>query len=95
MELSDEDKLDHMTAFPMVKADHPVGLRFHLTEKEFEKLNCDPSVAEVGCTVEGRFCGRITHVANEKHDNGESWRCEIQMEELELECEGEEESEEE
>jgi hypothetical protein len=95
MELSDEDKLDSLAVHPMVRPDHPPGLRIHLTEKEFEKLDCDPSVAEVDCMVEGRFCGRITHVSHAKHENGEDHRVEIQIEDLCLECEDEENEEEE
>ena len=38
MELEDDDKIDHVTASPMLNSDVPYGLRIALTEQEFEKL---------------------------------------------------------
>ncbi len=95
MERSDDDKIDSLAAMPILKPDYPPGLRISLSEKEFEKLDLDHSVAEVGCTVHGHFMGRITSVSHEQRDDNECCRVEIQIEELEIESEDEENEEEE
>src|ERR1019366_6805619 len=93
MELDDDDKLNVVSLFPMVEPDFPCNLRIALTEKEFKKLECDPTVAEKGAIVEGRFEGRIKSVHfMEKED---ACRVEIQIEKLGLECESEAEENEE
>ena len=90
MEYDDDDKLDHVVMYPLVEPDFPPHLRIALTEKEFKKMDCDPTVAEKGAIVEGVFKGRIKSVNfPEKED---ACRVEIQIEELGLtECESEEE----
>ena len=89
MELDDDDKIDHVTASPMLNSDFPYGLRIALTEKEFEKLGLDHAEAEVGGIVHGHFIGRVTSCHAEK----ESCRVEIQIEDLEIESEDEENEE--
>ena len=94
MELDDDEKIDHTIAMPPLKPDFPYGLKIALTEKEFEKLGLDSSVAEVGCMVHGHFMGRITSVNQNQDDDGEQCcRVEIQIEDLEIESEDEENDE--
>jgi len=97
MERDDDDKLDSIAAIPILKPDFPPGLRISLTEKEFEKLDIDHSEAEVGGMVHGHFMGRITHVSSsdDASNGGEGPCCrvEIQIEDLEIECEDEENEE--
>ncbi len=91
MELDDDRKLDRMTISPMLKPDFPPGLVICLTEKEFETLELDPSVAVREAIVHGHFMGRITSVSfppDPTKDN--TCRVEIQIEDLEIECEDEE-----
>ncbi len=97
MERDDDEKLDSIAAIPILKPDFPPGLRISLTEKEFEKLDIDHSAAEVGGMVHGHFMGRITHVSStdDGGDVGQSARVEIQIEDLEIECEDQENEEEE
>jgi len=98
MERDDDEKLDSIAAIPILKPDYPPGLRISLTEKEFEKLDIDHSEAEVGGMVHGHFMGRITHVSSsdDASNGGEGPCCrvEIQIEDLEIECEDEENEEE-
>jgi hypothetical protein len=89
MEMGDEEKLD-FDARIAPQPDFPYGLRISLTEKEFEKLDLDHTVAEVGGMVHGHFMGRITHASHDKHESGVSCRVEIQIEDLEIESEDEE-----
>lgn len=94
MELDDEDKLDAVCPIPMPnKPDYPYGLRICLTEKEFEKLGLDASVACVGGVIHGHFMGRITSVSAEDRDGGSSCRVEIQIEDLAIESEDDENEE--
>ena len=90
MERDDDSKLDSLAAIPILQPDFPPGLRISLTEAEFEKLDCDPTVAEVGCMVHGHFMGCITHVS---HDENGGHRVEIQIQHLEIESEDEENEE--
>jgi hypothetical protein len=94
MEKDDDDVLDHMAVNPVLNSKYPYHLRITLTHKELAKLGCDPSVAERGCMVEGHFIGEITDVHFPEDPKDEKCRCEIQIQELGLECEGEEEEEE-
>jgi hypothetical protein len=90
MELDDEEKLETSAPISIDRPDYPYGLRISLTEKEFEKLGLDHSVAEVGGTVHGHFIGRITSVNQEKREDKTCCRCEIQIEDLDIESEDEE-----
>lgn len=95
MELDDEDKIDFCAPITLpCKPDFPYGLRITLTHKEFEKLNLDPSAAEVGGMIHGHFMGRITSVvAEENRSDGNTCRVEIQIEDLAIECEDDENKE--
>ena len=93
MEYGDDDKIDHAIAFPAVKPDFPPNLRISLTEKEFEKLELDPSEAEKDGIVHGHFMGRVTEVAHRDGQGGKSCCVEIQIEDLEIESEDEENEE--
>ena len=93
MELDDEDKLDLSAAIPALKPEYPYGLKISLTEKEFEKLGLDHSVAEVDGIIHGHFMGRITSVSHEQRQEKECCRVEIQIESLEIESEDEENEE--
>ena len=95
MELDDEEKLEHVAPISIDRPDYPCGLKIFLTEKEFEKLGLDHTVAEVGGTVHGHFMGRITSVNQEERDGNQCCRVEIQIEDLEIESEDEENEEEE
>lgn len=91
MELGDEEKLD--TALPIAmpdKPDYPYGLRICLTEKEFEKLGLDASVAEFGGMVHGHFMAKITSVLCEQREGHDCCRVEMQIESLAIESEDEE-----
>ena len=88
MELDDEDKLDAVMPIAMpAKPDFPYGLQICLTEKEFKKLDLDPSEAQVGGMVHGHFMGRITSVSASDNDGGSCCRVEIQIEDLAIESE--------
>lgn len=88
MELDDEDKMDAVMPIAMpVGPDYPFGLRICLTEKEFTKLGLDPSEACVGGMVHGHFMARITSVSADDTTNGSSCRCEMQIEDLNIESE--------
>lgn len=94
MELDDEDKIDFCAPIAMpCKPDFPYGLRITLTEKEFEKLNLDPTCAEVGGMIHGHFMGRITSVSADESKSGNTCRVEIQIEDLAIECEDDENKE--
>jgi len=90
MEHTDEEKLDHVAPIAIDHPDYPYGLKIHLTEKEFEKLDLDHSEAEVGGIVHGHFIGRITSVNQDQRDGKACCRVEIQIEDLGIECEDEE-----
>lgn len=91
MEMDDEDKIDFCAPIAMpCKPDFPYGLRITLTEKEFEKLNLDPTCAVYGGMVHGHFMARITSVGGEDTSNGSTCRVELQIEDLAIECEDEE-----
>ncbi len=93
MEHTDEEKLDHVAPIAIDHPDYPFGLRISLSEKEFEKLDLDHTEAQVGGIVHGHFMGRITSV-NQNADGGEPCcRVEIQIEDLEIECEDDENEE--
>ena len=95
MELSDEEKLDFHAPIEMQRPEYPCGLKISLTEKEFEKLELDSSVAEVGGMIHGHFVGRITSVSQDERDDEKCCRVEIQIEDLEIESEDEENEEQE
>ena len=95
MELDDDDKLDLAASIPILKPEYPCGLRISLTEKEFEKLGLDHTVAEVGGMVHGHFMGRITSVSQDERNDEKCCRVEIQIEDLEIESEDEENEEQE
>jgi hypothetical protein len=90
MELDDDDKMDMSLPAVHHTPDFPYGLKISLTEKEFEKLDLDHKEAEVGGTVHGHFMGRITSASHEQRDGEDCCRVEIQIEDLEIECEDEE-----
>jgi hypothetical protein len=94
MEVSDDDKIDMISAHPILNPDFPLGLRISLSEREFEKLDLDHKEAEVGGMVHGHFMGRITSVSQDERDGKACCRVEIQIEDLEIECEDEENEEE-
>lgn len=77
------------------KPDYPYGLRICLTEKELSKLDLDPSSAEVGGIVHMHAIARITHVSHTDSPMGYDCRIEVQIEDLCVESEDEENSEEE
>ncbi len=90
MELDDEDKLDAPVAGLAGKPDFPWGLRISLTEKEFVKLNLDPSEAVVGGIVHLHALARITSVSHsdsEHNTSGPSTRVEMQIEDMCIESE--------
>ena len=92
MELDDEDKLDAFMPIPMPdKPEFPYGLRITLTHLEMEKLGLDPEDAEIGGICHGHFMARVTSVNLAE----ECCRVEMQIEDLEIESEDEENSEEE
>ncbi|SDD95196.1 hypothetical protein SAMN05216337_1017138 [Bradyrhizobium brasilense] len=93
MELDDEDKVDFCAPIECPKPDYPYGLRICLTEKEFAKLDLDPSCAAVGGMVHGHFMARITSVAAEDNSHGNTCRVELQIEDLAIESEDEENEE--
>jgi hypothetical protein len=88
MERDDDDKLDAVAMYPMVEPHFPPNLRIALTQHEFKRLECDPSVAVKDAIVEGRFKGRIKSVYFPEQED--ACRIEIQIEELGFECEDEE-----
>lgn len=91
MELDDEEKLDAVMPVAMSnKPDFPYGLRICLTEKEMEKLGCDPADAIEGGMVEFEAIGRITSVLREERDGKKTCRIEIQIEALDFEGEEDE-----
>lgn len=90
MELGDEDKLDACLPMPCAMPDFPYGLRITLSEKEFAKLELDPSDAVVGGIFHGHFLARITAVSAEQRDGGNSCRVEAQIEDLMIESEDDE-----
>lgn len=91
MELDDEDKIDAVMPIPLPeKPDYPYGLKICLTEKEFEKLGLDHTVAEVGGMVHGHFMAKITSVSSEQRESGDCCRCELQITDLAIESEDEE-----
>lgn len=87
MELDEDEKAEAVAPISADRPCYPYGLRISLTEKEFEKLGLDHSVAEVGGTVHGHFMGRVTSVSNDKKEDGECCRVEIQIEDLDIESE--------
>jgi hypothetical protein len=96
MEKDDDDVLDHIIENPILDSKYPYGLRIALTEKEFEKLDLDHQEAEVGGIVHGHFLGRITNVhQTQASDGNKCCRVEIQIEDLEIECEDDESEDEE
>ena len=90
MELDEEEKMEHIAPISIDRPDYPCGLKIFLTEKEFEKLDLDHSVAEVGGMVHGHFMGCITSVNQEQRDDEQCCRVEIQIQNLEIESEDEE-----
>lgn len=90
MELDDESKLDAVMPIPCEKPDFPWGLRISLCEKEFEKLDLDPSAAVIGGMVHGHFMARITSVSANDGESGATCRVEMQIEDLAIESEDEE-----
>lgn len=94
MELDDDDKLDAVMPFPMPdKPEFPYGLRICLTGKEFQKLDLDPSDAEVGAIFRGHFLARVTSVSTSDGEYGSNCRVEAQIEDLMIESEDEEDAE--
>ena len=94
MEMDDEDKLDAVQPIPMDrKPDFPYGLRIHLTEKEFAKLNLDPADAVSGGIVHLHALARISHVSASDGDGGACCRVEMQIEDLAIESQDEENEE--
>jgi hypothetical protein len=90
MELDDEDALDAVMPIPMPeKPQYPYGLRICLTEKEFEKLGLDPKDAFVGGMIHGHFMARVTCCSMNDSPDGETHRCELQIESLAIESESE------
>ncbi len=88
MEFSDDEKLDAIMPIPMPKGpEFPCGLRCCLTEAEFQKLDLDPSEAEVGGMFHGHFMARITSVSSSEGESGKCCRVEFQIEDLEIESE--------
>jgi hypothetical protein len=105
MELTDDEKIDQSPwLFPksdedrarekLATPEYPYGLRICLCEKEFEKLELDPSEAFVGAMVHGHFLGRVTAVNSAESDEGKTARVEIQIEDLDIESEDEEDEDE-
>jgi hypothetical protein len=90
MELDEDEKAETVAPISMDRPCYPYGLKISLTEKEFEKLGLDHSVAEVGGTVHGHFMGRVTSVSHDEKEEGECCRVEIQIEDLDIESEDEE-----
>ena len=91
MELDDESKLDAPQPYPMAsKPDFPYGLQICLSEKEFEKLDLDPSKAFVGGIVHLFALARITSVSSVERSQGSSDRVELQIIALSVESEDEE-----
>lgn len=90
MELDDEAKLDACLPMPCAMPDYPYGLRITLSEKEFAKLQLDPSDAVVGGIFHGHFLARITSVSAEQRDGGNRCRVEAQIEDLAIESEDDE-----
>lgn len=88
MELDDEDQLDHPAPLPLPeKPEFPYGLRICLTEKEFEKLDIDPADAFVGGIFHLHGLARITSVSSSDGNMGKCFRVEAQIEDLAIESE--------
>ena len=94
MEYDDEDKLDAAGPFPLPsKPDFPYGLQICLTEKEFRKLDLDPSEAFVGGICHLHALARITSVSANDGASGSSCRVEMVLEYLSVESEDQENDE--
>ena len=94
MELSDDDKLDAICPIPMPdRPDYPYGLCFTLTDKEFKKLNLDPSEAMEGGIFHGHFLARIKSVTHTDSNGEKTCRVECQIEDMAIESEDEENEE--
>lgn len=87
MEMDDEDKLDSVMPIATDTPDYPWGLRITLTDKEFDKLGLDPSEAEIGGMLTGRFIGKVTSMSANASEGGDPCcRCEIQITALCIDC---------
>ena len=95
VELDDEDQLDAVMPIAMPeKPRYPYGLKICITEKEFEKLNLDPSDAVIGGIFHGHFLARITGIFKNETDSSDACcRVEAQIEDLAIESEDEEDDE--
>lgn len=94
MEMDDDEKLDTVMPIPMTdKPEFPYGLRICLTEKEFAKLDLDPSAAEVGGIFHLHGLARVTCVTENDGPEGKTCRVEAQIEDLSIESEDEENEE--
>lgn len=97
MELDDEDQMEAIQPYPMSdRPKYPYGLCISLTHKELEKLNVDPSEAVVGGIIHLHAMARITSVsasdsqASQYSDGGPQCRIELQIEDMMVESEDEE-----
>lgn len=73
----------------------PYELRICLTEKEMEKLDLDHSEAFIGGLVHLHAMARITSLSSHENEGSTGCRIEMQIEDLKIESEDEENSEEE
>jgi hypothetical protein len=89
MELTDDEKHELVAPINLDKPAHPPGLCINLTEREFEKLDLDSSVAEPGGLVHLHAMGEIERVEHE----GDSCNVRIKLTHLHIESEDEENEE--
>lgn len=84
LELTDDEKIDFPRPIPMRTPDYPCNAMFALTEREFEKMGCDPADADLGAEVKFTGTAIIKHIDPPERDK-RSGRCRIEFQMTDLE----------